>query len=1321
VNGCDSVVTLHLTINESEIYEFAATDCDSYTWNNEIYTTSGDYVQTFQNALGCDSVVTLHLTINISDTTEFSETACNTYTWNNEIYTETGEYEQTLLNQNGCDSIVTLHLTINVSDTTEFSETVCNTYTWNNENYTETGEYEQTLLNQNGCDSIVTLHLTINVSDTTEFSETLCNTYVWNEQTYTETGDYEQTLLNQNGCDSIVTLHLMINVSDTTEFSETACNTYTWNNEIYTETGEYEQTLHNQSGCDSIVTLHLTINVSDTTEFSETVCNTYTWNNENYTETGEYEQTLLNQNGCDSIVTLHLTINVSDTTEFSKTLCNTYVWNEQTYTETGDYEQTLHNQSGCDSIVTLHLTINVSDTTEFSETLCNTYIWNNEIYTETGDYVQTLENQSGCDSIVTLHLTINDSDTTEFSATACNTYTWNNEIYTESGDYEQTLHNQSGCDSIVTLHLMINVSDTTEFSETLCNTYVWNEQTYTETGDYVQTLLNQSGCDSIVTLHLTINVSDTTEFSATACDSYIWNNVTYTESGNYEQTLWNINGCDSVVQMNLIINYSFDSSWQVQACEGEIIQFKDTVISTTGNYSRFFTTVNGCDSTYHLMAIFHPEIYVEEFQDLCQGDVYLWHEMILMESGIYRDTLQSIYGCDSVCQLHLTVHPTYALQEETIEICAGESLEWHDHIYSFSGTYDEINTTVYGCDSSYRLHLNVGNQYYFSTDMVHCGQTFQWHGQNISTAGIYYDSLQTTIGCDSIYQMILYPNQYIAETEYVTICYDDSLLWHNRIIKEPGIYYDTIASYFGCDSILTLDLTMNQSFDTIIFDTICHGENYVKNGFVFSVDSIEQLMQIFGSHVIYAQINYSHLSNCDSLIQLYLTVEWVHFVEENREICNYDTLFWHEQILTEAGEFFDTVYYASGCIDSIFKLTLLTEQPPILNVSTSDDAVCLGESALLIATGGDVYLWNTQATTSSIVVMPTETTTYSVCAISNLGCRSDTISITIEVYPPLSPYIQGDSSICSGDSVILYLQNGGENCIWNNGASTDYIKVAPLQTTLYSVNTFDTHGCSYSASFLVKVDQVDPPLSVVAMNYQNYIKVYWSSNAQDFLIFRNNELIGNSSSNMYNDVDVVPNIYYCYTVQAQNDFGCLSENSNVSCVIIDQPCDPPTQLTVSKRYENGQELVDLHWEISAAADSYQIFANNEWIGNATTNYYVDTIDHREILCYYVKAMCFNQQLSVESNTACLSVNAIDEVGNDYLVYPNPVSHHLVVKGNNLAEIVIYNSIGQQQKVSMYRSDESIVIDVSKYESGYYLLKMMTQDGYVVTKRVVVAR
>lgn len=99
--------------------------------------------------------------------TSISDAICfgETYTWNGQTYSTTGEYTQEFTAVNGADSIVTLTLTVHpqTSNTTEdvtidFGET----YTWHNQEYTATGTYTTTLQDANGCDYQATLNLTVN-------------------------------------------------------------------------------------------------------------------------------------------------------------------------------------------------------------------------------------------------------------------------------------------------------------------------------------------------------------------------------------------------------------------------------------------------------------------------------------------------------------------------------------------------------------------------------------------------------------------------------------------------------------------------------------------------------------------------------------------------------------------------------------------------------------------------------------------------------------------------------------------------------------------------------------------------------------------------------------------------------------------------------------------------------------------------------------------------------------------------------------------------------------------------------------------------------
>lgn len=68
VYGCDSITTINLTVNYSSVGDtaFVTTTTSPYEWNGTDYDISGTYQQTLVNAQGCDSTVTLVLTIDES-------------------------------------------------------------------------------------------------------------------------------------------------------------------------------------------------------------------------------------------------------------------------------------------------------------------------------------------------------------------------------------------------------------------------------------------------------------------------------------------------------------------------------------------------------------------------------------------------------------------------------------------------------------------------------------------------------------------------------------------------------------------------------------------------------------------------------------------------------------------------------------------------------------------------------------------------------------------------------------------------------------------------------------------------------------------------------------------------------------------------------------------------------------------------------------------------------------------------------------------------------------------------------------------------------
>lgn len=387
-NMCDSVVVLDLTINTPTTGVHVQSACNSYTWiDNVTYTSSNNtatYTYVGGAANGCDSIVTLNLTINTPSSGIDVQNACGPFVWidNNTYTTSNFTATHTIVGGSvyGCDSVVTLNLTIGSSTTGTDVQTACGSFTWidNNTYYSSTNTPVYTIVGGNaaGCDSIVSLDLTIIPTATGTDVQSACVSYTWiDNNTYTSSNNTAiYTIVNgaSNGCDSIVTLNLTIIPAATGTDVQSACVSYTWiDNNTYTSsnnTAVYTIANGAANGCDSIVTLNLTIlNPSYGTDV-QTACGSFTWiDNNTYTASNNTAMhTITNGavNGCDSIVTLNLTILSPAVGTDVQTACDTYTWiDNNTYTSsnnTATYTIVGGAQNGCDSTVTLNLTINSS-------------------------------------------------------------------------------------------------------------------------------------------------------------------------------------------------------------------------------------------------------------------------------------------------------------------------------------------------------------------------------------------------------------------------------------------------------------------------------------------------------------------------------------------------------------------------------------------------------------------------------------------------------------------------------------------------------------------------------------------------------------------------------------------------------------------------------------------------------------------------------------------------------------------------------------------------------------------------------------------------
>lgn len=187
-------------------------------------------------------------------------------------------------------------------------------------------------------------------------------------------------------------------------------------------------------------------------------------------------------------------------------------------------------------------------------------------------------------------------------------------------------------------------------------------------------------------------------------------------------------------------------------------------------------------------------------------------------SGVYTQILTNAQGCDSVATLNLTIIP--ASSSNTVVSTCSPYLWTDGNTYTVSGTYTQLLTNAAGCDSVATLDLTV-NIATTSTTTVSACDSYTWtDGNSYTTSGIYMQTLTNAAGCDSVATLDLTVSYSFASTETVTNCGPYVWAADGNTYSNSGTYNLILSTSTGCDSTLTLDLTVNTVPSASVVDNL---------------------------------------------------------------------------------------------------------------------------------------------------------------------------------------------------------------------------------------------------------------------------------------------------------------------------------------------------------------------------------------------------------------------------------------------------------------------------------------------------------------------
>lgn len=304
---------------------------------------------------------------------------------------------------------------------------------------------------------------------------------------------------------------------------------------------------------------------------------------------------------------------------------------------------------------------------------------------------------------------------------------------------------------------------------------------------------------------------------------YTWNGQTITAGGNAVATYATTSskGCDSIVTLNLMVNAAKSATVDISICQNQMpYVWNGQSITAGGNNAATYHTTSseGCDSTVILNLTVNPIVTATDNITICQNQIpYVWNGQTVTTGGnsVATYTTTSAKGCDSTVTLNLTVNPVWAITEN-VRICSGElPYTWHGQILNAAGTATYTTTSSAGCDSTITLQLVVNTTITAVANITICQNQlpYAWNGQMVNTGGngvaTYTNS--SSKGCDSTVTLNLTVNPIPRATQNITICENElPYLWNSITIRTGGQAVATYATTLptGCDSITTLNLTV---------------------------------------------------------------------------------------------------------------------------------------------------------------------------------------------------------------------------------------------------------------------------------------------------------------------------------------------------------------------------------------------------------------------------------------------------------------------------------------------------------------------------------
>jgi hypothetical protein len=599
-----------------------------------------------------------------------------------------------------------------------------------------------------------------------------------------------------------------------------------------------------------------------------------------------------------------------------------------------------------------------------------------------------------------------------------------------------------------------------------------------------------------------------------------------------------------------------------------------------------------------------------------------------------------------------------------------------------------------------------------TTTAIAC-DNYTWNGTTYTASGVYTG---TTTNCITQFlSLTIQPSA--INTISGSVCSGFPYIWNNQSYSTSGSYTQTFQAANGCDSNVTLNLTV---FPTNFNPTFSSNQ------------------QLFTSPPFAVQFSNTtiNLSN--------YTFTW-YWGDGTSTTSNNPTVF-HEYLSNGLYSVtLEAVNNVTGCLDQ----TTLTDYIFTTGgVSCSHSSVInqvgpingCSSQPIIITCNSDpnfTYQWRRNGVyiqgNNNDTLLVNQPGSYAVI-ISVNGCPVSSLPVVVNIANVTAPTISSSGAIqpCLGGSVILSASLGYTNYLWSNGATTQSITVSSSGN--FSVQGTGANGCiansqpyTVNASFLPTQN-----ICVVGVDsLTNNIRVVWekpiTTAIDSFYVYKEStvsNVYAQVGSRAYDSlsvwIDPISNPAvqaYRYKITALDTCGVETPMSDFHKTI---------HLTINQGVGGAWNLIWSHYE-GINFGSYKIYRGTSTSNmslltsiQSNLNSYTDLTPPSGLVYYQIEIINPNSCSPTKSTNYSLSrsnivvngQNDLLQISNDFIsVYPNPTNGEFIIditKGLIGEQYYITDFSGKIIKFGKFENSKEKV-DIDDFSKGVFIIQIKNRN------------